>query len=375
MAISTASLSEIRDQIVSDIESKGGFTIPVLSKAVWYIWGFALAGIWMILYKYGSDAYKQRFAQTASRRFLILLGELIGVTIQPETIWEGQGQVVSTTATGNLEAGTQLVNNNTGVVYTVSVTIPKSIGTMTVDLVSTQGGDISDLQIGDILDFISPQPGLANTCTISAVTTAGEDEEDLETYRQRVINGYQKKPQGGAEADYEAWALEAPNVINAYPYAATDPGKVDIYIEVDNQPDGIPTIGQLTATEDYILYDPVTGKKTRRPVTAEPVLKAITRKAFDVTILALSPDTGTIRAAIEEAISANLIGKAPYLQGLTITRNDTISDSEITSVVQSVISDYAATVSEVTVYDSGTPVDNYVLQEGEKAKSGTVSYV
>jgi uncharacterized phage protein gp47/JayE len=375
MAITAPTLKEIQSQVVSDISTKTSQTIPLLSKAVWRVWGFALAGIWIILFKFGTDAYKQRFAQTANRQFLILLGELIGITIQPATIWDGEADVVSTTAVGTLDAGTQLVNNNTGVVYTVTTTITKTVGTLTFKLSATQGGEIGDLQVSDILDFVSPQPGLENTATISLVNTSGENEEDLEVYRGRVIDGYQKKPQGGAEADYELWGEEAPNVINIYPYAAATPGQVDVYVEVDNQTDGIPTAQQLIDTEVYINFDPVTGKKTRRPVTAEVNMFPITRIVFDVNITGLSPDTPDNRATILSAITQNLLAKEPYIQGLSITRNDTISRAEMFSLVQVTAAALGATVSAVTIELLSVLIDLHVLGAGEKSKVGTVTYI
>jgi uncharacterized phage protein gp47/JayE len=375
MAITSPKLSEIQAQIVSDIESKTSQTIPLLSKAVWRIWGFALAGVWLILFKYGTDAFKQRFAQTASRKWLIIAGEQIGVFIQAATVFEGEAEVESTTDTGTLDADTQLVNNNTGVVYTIDTTVVKAIGTMTFDLTATVGGEIGDLQVGDTIDFVTPIPGLANTAEITVITTSGEDEEDLETYRGRVIDGYQKKPQGGASADYEQWGLEAPNVINIYPYANILPGIVDIYVEVDNQTDGIPTSAQLDATEQYILFDPTTGSAKRRPVTAELNILAITRSSFDVEITGLSPDTPDIRNTIEDAIDQNLAAKEPYIQGLTITRNDTISQPELFALIQTTAAALGSTISSVTVELLSVAINLHVLDAGEKAKTGTVSYV
>lgn len=376
MAISAPKLSDIQSQIVSDIESKTGQSIPLLAKAVWKIWAFALAGIWLILYKYGSDAFKQRFAQTASRKFLILIGGLIGINIQSATIWDGQAQVTSTTDQGNLEAGIQLVNNNTGTVYTVTTTIAKSIGTMTFDLASTVSGEIGDLLVSDVLDFVSPIPGLANTATISTVTTSGEDEEDLEIYRRRVINGYQKKPQGGAEADYEEWGLEASNAISIFPFPTPSvPGQVDIYAEVDNQTDGIPTSAQLTTIEQYIKYDPTTGRKTRRPMTAELNMYAITRSAYDLNITGLSPDTTDNRTAINTAVTELLLAKAPYVDGLTVTRNDSISQAECFSTVFTTASNLGATISGVTLEKASVQIDLDVLSAGEKAKLGTITWI
>ena len=374
MALTTPTIKEIQSNIINDLEIKLGQTIPFLSKLVFRILAYALAGVWIILYKYGVDQFNQRFAQLALDFYLVLLGEIIGVVRQPATTWKGEAEFTSTT-TGTLQPNTQLVNNNTGVVYLVTEAATLISGTVTIKLVSTTGGEIGNLDVADVLTFVSPPPGVADTAEISLITIVGEDLEDLEVYRQRVIDGYQKKPQGGALADYELWAEEAPNVINAYPYAGSDPAEIDVYIEVDNQTDGIPTAAQRTATLAYINFDPITGKATRRPVRAIVSVLPISRSAYDVEVIGLTPDTADIRSAIETGLSALFLSKENYIQGLSISRNDTISRSEAQSIVQAVAQQNEATVSNVIVRKSGTIIDLDVLDPGEKAKKGNVTYV
>jgi len=374
MAISTPTIREIQQRIVSDIESETGQTIPLISKAVFRILAFALAGAWIILYKYGTDAFKQRFVQTANETFLALLGELVDVFRQPATVWSGECDVISNVETGDISAGTQLINNNTGIVYRVSTGVNLSIGTVTFQCASTQGGALGNLNAGDVLDFVSPPAGTESSATVSASTIAGEDQEPLETYRQRVLDAYQKKPQGGALADYEQWAKEAPNVINAYPYASATPGQVNVYIEVDDQTDGIPTSDQLDAALNYIKFDPVTGRARRRPVTAEVFTLPIDRLTFDFEIISLSPDTPEIRDDIEDALTELMLQKAPYIQGLSITRADTISQAEAISITQRVAQDAGSTISGVNVRESGSLINLYVLGEGEKAKAGSFTF-
>jgi uncharacterized phage protein gp47/JayE len=315
MALPTPTLLEIQAIIVSDLETKFSQTIPLLPKAVWRIVALIIAGVWIILYKYGSDAFKQRFPQTANDFWLEILGQLLNVFRQAATTWEGQGEVESTT-TGTLPPGTQFINNNTGQVYLTTTEKILSVGTLTLDLKAGEGGALGDLQIGDIINFVSPVPGLAETVEITLTSVDGEDIEDIEVYRRRVLDAYQKKPQGGASSDYEQWAEEAPNVINAYPYPGVKPSEVVVYIEVDNQTDGIPTAPQLAAALAYINFDPVTGRATRRPVTAEVSTAAISRRVFDVKIVGLSPDNAENRAAIEATLTEYFLEKEMYILGL-----------------------------------------------------------
>jgi len=374
MALTTPTIKEIQTNIISGLETKFGQTVPILEKAVWRVLALILAGVWIVLYKIGSDAFKQRFVQTANDTSLQILGELLKVFRQAATVWEGEGEVESTT-TGTLAPGTQLVNNNTGTVYLTKTQATLIVGTVTLELKAGTGGAAGDLQIGDIINFVSPIPGLADSVETTLITIAGEDQEDIEVYRRRVLDAYQKKPQGGASADYEQWSEEAPNVINAYPFVGALLGQVNVYIEVDNQTDGIPTAPQLTATLAYINFDPETGKATRRQTGAEVFTLAISRRIFDTEIVGLSPDTAENKAFVEAAVIAHLLTKEPYIEGLSITRNDAITRSGVQTVIQLVVDSIGATISNVNLEESGAPVDLEILGEGEKAKSGVITYV
>ncbi len=372
MALSTPTISEITANIVADIEAEYGQTIPILAKAVFRVWAFIQAGVFIILYKFGTEQFKQRFVQTANETFLALLGDQVGVVRTPAQIWAGTGSVPVTTTGGVIQAGTQLVNNATGIVYIV--TPSKAIilsPTETMTLQSTVGGDISNLVVNDEITFVSPQPGIGDTVTITIVSQEGADIEPIEQYRQRVLDRYQKQPQGGALADYELWAEEAVNVINAYPYAGTTPGTVEVFIEVDNQTDGIPTAPQLAAALASINFDPVTGRATRRPVTAEVTTEAIVRTTFVVEVQTLNPDTPDIREAIDDAVEDLFLDKEPFIQGLSIIRRDTITNAETTSIVSTVASANGSTVNNVVTKEGGVPFALRTLGQGEKAKVTT----
>lgn len=374
MALTSPTIVEIQNSIISDIETRFGQTIPALAKSVFRILALIFAGVWIVLYHFGTDAYKQRFPQTANDFFLQILGELLNVFRQAATTWEGEGEVESTT-TGTLPPGTQLINNNTGVVYLTKTETVLAVGTVTLELQAGDGGAIGDLQLGDTIDFVSTPSGLAESVEITLISIVGEDQEDIEVYRRRVLDAYQKKPQGGASADYEQWAEEAPNVINAYPYVGPLPGQVYVYIEVDNQTDGIPTAPQLVVALAYINFDPDTTRATRRQTGAEVFTQAISRRVFDVEVVGLSPDTSENRAEINTALTEYFLQKEPYILGLSITRNDTVSKSGVQSVVQIVVDSLGATISAANLTESGTPVDQEVLGEGEKGKLGVLSYV
>ena len=92
---------------------------------------------------------------------------------------------------------------------------------------------------------------------------------------------------------------------------------------------------------------------------------------FTVEVDNLNPDTPDIRTAIDDAVEALFLTKEPFIQGLTVTRNDTISDAETTAIVQTVAAASGSVISDVIVKEGGIPLDIRTLGKGEKAKVTT----
>jgi uncharacterized phage protein gp47/JayE len=374
MALPTPSIQEIAESIVSDIESKTNQTIPSLAKSVFNVLSLAIAGVWIILYKYGSWQFNQIFPQLADEKFLELLGENKRIFRTPAVAWVGDVDI-TVLADSDIDAGTQLVNNATGIIYLVQTTEATTTPTHTSSIQAATAGEIGDLQVGAVLDFVNPPSTFGRQATVSAVTTAGSDKEDLEVYRGRVVDAYQKQPQGGALADYEQWANETANVINTYPYAGSEPPDVDVYIEVDNQTDGIPTAGQKAAALANINFDPITGRATRRPVTANVTVLGITRTAFDVEITGLSPDTSEIRSAIQDGVEQYFTDKEPFILGLSVNRVDKITLSGVTAAAENIASANSATFTTLDLELAASPITSYTLGTGEKAKlNGNITW-
>jgi uncharacterized phage protein gp47/JayE len=375
MALANLSIADIAENILSDIEAEIGQTIPRLAKMVFVILAYAIAGVWIILYKYSSDAYRQRFPQTASGIYLSYLGELVGLTRDVAIVWEGEAEIIATGNSGSIDADTQFLKTDTGKVFVVVTGVVIAPGTLTLSLIATEAGSESDLIVGDTLDIVSAIAGVEMSAIISAVTTPADDIEDLEDYRLRIIERYTARPQGGAAIDYVVWGKEAPNVSAIYPYSSTTPTEIDLYVEVDDQTDGIPTAGELTAVEAAVTYNPDTGVQDRKPLGVTVTAIAITRTEFDVELTTLNPDTPAIRAEISAALTALFLSKAPYIQGASISRVDTITYTEVVAIIYAVLQANSATVTSVSLEESATPVTIYPLGQGEKAKLGTLTYV
>lgn len=374
MALNAPTIQEIAENIIGDIEAKLGQTVPFLAKAVFRVMSNAFGGVWLLLYKQGVWLYNQTFPQLASEKFLAFLGENKGVIRAPGVGWEGTVTVTVLTD-DTLSAGQQLINNLTGVIYVVSATTAVTTPTHAVPIKSTTLGEISALQVGQNIDFVSPLGFVDSEVEVASTTTDAADQEDLEDYRDRVIDAYQKQPQGGALSDYEKWATETPDVINAYPYPGTLPSFIDVYIEVDDQPDGIPTAPQLAAALAYITFDPITGLQTRKPVSDIAATLPINRLPFNIDITGLDPDTPEARSAVQTSIENYFTGKEPYILGLSIERVDKITLFGVTSAAESAASALGSTFTTLVLKQGATPITEYTLGDGEKAKLGTLAWL
>lgn len=397
MSLSTPTTRDISDQIVAQLAASLGQTIPILPKAFCRVLAWALAGVFVLLFKYASFIFLQLFVAHASAEEtevngkkvvpLIEWGVLLGVG-RPlaGTRAEHLVSVTVTNQVGSLPSGTTLLRSETRVLYQTVAAVALNASTVQLRIKAIgdeSGGDgsgaIGNLTNGDELTFANQPPNVGTLATVVSQVVTGADAETTDAYRARIVRRVQRRPQGGAHADYQAWGEEVQGIVAIYPYAGelpggSGPGIVDIYVEADEassgSPDGIPTAPQLAAVLDAINMD-IGGKASRRPVNAAPLVMPITRAAFDFQILGLSPDTVDTRDAIKEGLDEYLRSREPYIVGLSsLPREDRITEAATSGIVDTIVNAYGATVTVVEM----TPGPAYTLEHGQKAKLGDVDW-
>jgi len=398
MALNVPTTEEIKDLIISQMELALNQAIPLLPKAFQRVLAKALSGVIIILYKYASFIFLQIFVTSATFTATTINGRIL----QPLLEWGrliGVGDPTSATnaelivdvtvenQTGFLQAGTQLTSNANQVLYSVTTDVALDAATIQANVLAVNdadntggGGVIGNLDLGSVISFVSPVDNVARDTVVDSTVTTGADGESVDAYRQRVIDRFQKKPQGGALADYEAWAEEVPGIINAYPYTG-DAGEVDVYSEAtpesSGSADGIPTAPQLQAVKDSIELDE-NGKATRRPVLAFVNSLPITRTSFDVDITGLVVDNeAQVKQDIDAGLTSYFLEREPFIVGLSVSpRTDKITVNNISAIVDDFVSAANGTFTSVAVEvtSSGSPFTEYQLGEGEKAKLNVVVY-
>ena len=393
MSLTTPTTKDISDNIVAQLEASLGQAIPLLPKSFLRVLSKVLAGVFVLLYKYGGFMFLQMFVQTASASAttvngkevipLVFWGRLIGVGDPvAATSAELLIDVTVETQTGVLPSGTQLVSTDNGVTYLTigAVLLDASTVQATVRAASDQsGGDgsgtIGNLEPGAVLSFANPLANVARSTTVNTQLVTGADAESTEAYRQRVIDRFQKRPQGGAYSDYEQWGEEAAGIINVYPYTGS-PGQVDVYSEATTEssgsPDGIPTTAQLQSVLDLINLDQ-NGLASRRNANAFVNSLPITRTGFDAVVTGITgvDNLGATQTDVVSALTEYFLSAEPFIAGLSIPpRKDQLTRTRVSAIVEDIVTAAGGTftAASFSLTSSSGNIASYVLGEGEKAK-------
>ena len=258
-------------------------------------------------------------------------------------------------------------------------------------------GVIGNLNEGDTLTIGTQIAGATTTATVTVggVINIGAEEEDEETYRERVLFAIRSTSGGGNATDYKTWAEEVAGVVAAYPYSGTPsspapgidassvPADRTIFIEVDSSidADGIAPTSILDEVREVVNNDPDTG--IARPplgLTDDTLyVESIVRTSVDVTITNFSIIDSALETQVKSDISTALteyfLSIKMYVPAVDLltNRNDKITDLSVGKIIQDILSVNNASAEEVAL-DIGGAVNSYQLSEGELAKLGTITY-
>lgn len=390
---------EISDNIINQLQAALNQSIPLLPKSFNRVLSKAIAAVLVTLFKYADWIGLQQLVASASGQEttilgkkvtpLVFWGELIGAGRPTEAT---RAEIVVTVTvlnqTGELPTGQQLVGKSNGVTYlsTTSTALDAPTVQIVARAVSDQSGGGGRGTVGNLVDgaavsFANPIDNVQRDAVVASQAVTGADAEPTEVYRQRVVDRFQKRPQGGAYADYQQWAEGVPGIINAYPYTG-DPGQVDVYAEAtpasSGSADGIPTNAQLEAVLNAINFDD-DGLAKRRNASAWPNVYPITRTGFDVDVSGITgvDDLAATRAEVAAAVREYFLQAAPYIPGLSVPpRRDRLTSTRLSAIVEDIVTARGGffTSARFTVSGTAANLQAYALAEGEKTKASTVGF-
>lgn len=159
-------------------------------------------------------------------------------------------------------------------------------------------GSTGNTDDGTGLILVSPITGLSSKAVADTIA-GGDDIEDVEVWRARIIDRWWYIPQGGADPDYIAWAKSIEGVSRAWVYRNYQgAGTVGVMIATDSDTDPTPPQSLIDEVFNFIApRSPVAGS---RLFVFGPTIRKID---FNIS---LYPDSSATRAAVTAELKAFL---------------------------------------------------------------------
>lgn len=383
MPYSRPTLTELRAQVASDIESNLSGSDALLRFSNLRILGTAQAGLAHLHYGYLDWIAKQAVPYTATGEYLEAWGALKNVTRKDAEA--ATGTVTFTGTAGYTVSSGLSLTAGDGTTFTLTAggTVSSS-GTVTVAAEAADTGTSGNISSGASLTLATAVTGINAAATAGEDFTGGTDQESDDDFRTRVLEAYQASPQGGAESDYVSWAEAVSGVTRAWcqpnGYGA---GTVVVYIMLDDSDatnDGFPvgtdgisssdtlpngnsrgtvaTGDQLTVA-DYIY--------TYQPVTALVYVCAPLRNELTFTISGLSTAGTTVQTNVTAAIEDVLLTNGSPLSG-------TVDLSDIQSAIAAVSNTEGFLITSIVDASGNTYSGNITSPYGYLPVVETVTY-
>lgn len=296
---------EIRSLASLGAQARGFFT-QAIPGAIASVWANTFTVFAKVLALLGFEQeqrrawlFRQMFAATAERAWLIRHGYELGLAIDPARAAQGTVAVQAAPYTV-IPAGLQYVRAD-GVTYTTLIGATATTASVSLPVQADAAGLAGNLDAGAALSLVGDPPtGMDAGALVEAGLVDGADEEPLEAFRARVLARKRRLAQGGSGPDWETWAREALAQIDRVwvDSFSNDARSVWVCFTVTDQENGIPTAAQVARVQGYIS-DPV-----RRPVTARAYAVAPLPLPIPVEIQGLTPDTLDVRTSVEAEVAA-----------------------------------------------------------------------
>jgi uncharacterized phage protein gp47/JayE len=313
MPWSTPTLREVRSLVRDSIHGSLPGSDATIANSVLRVMSDSQGALCFLTLEYIDWLSLQLLPDTAETEWLDRHGNIWLVNSDGTT---GRKQatlaVGSVTATGTagsiVPAGALIGGTGSSALATYQVTVQATIGSgaTAVELTALNAGTVGNMTQGDTLSFLVPPPGVDGGVTVVSLD-GGVDTETDNQLRARILQRIQQPPMGGAESDYEAWALAVPGVTRAWAFPnEMGPGTVTVRFLMDDlrsSDNGWPQPNDITAVADYI--------DKMRPVTVKDCYVVAPIKQFiDITIKSLSPDTTEVQGEILNSLQNMLLLRA-----------------------------------------------------------------
>lgn len=359
MPFARPTLGELVTRIRSDFRAGLGIAGPLLRRAMADVAGAVWAGAVHMLHGHIEFLGLQLFPDKSEAEFLLRQASMYGITPTPATF--AAGTVTATGTNGSPIAANTLLQVD-GNEYRVTTLATIASGTAIVSVQAVLAGAAGNVAAGVTMTFESPVTGVNTATTVNGPDgiADGFNQESIEEVRDNLQLRLREPPEGGADQDYEAWALAVAGVTRAWVYPVENGLGTVVVRFVTDEDDGTVTLpaSPLVAAVQAALSE-------QRPITAEVTAVAPTSLVVNFTI-DLTPDTADIRAAVIAELT-DLLRREAAPHAATGEPTGIIKLSHIRTAIGRAVEpgDYALTV----------PSADVVPALGQLAVLGTVTWL
>lgn len=296
-------MEEIYESLLAAFAERAGFTPEEGCDLAVRLW--AAAAQLQALDIQADWVLDQSFPQTAQGVYLDYQGELRGLTRLPAEKAAGTLRFSVETAPVSaltIPAGTVCMTEDEVRFQTTAAAV-LAAGTLSADAPAEalEGGANGNAAAGAIR-LLTACPLAITGCTNPAAFSGGSDAEDDETFRQRIMESYQRLPNGANAAWYEQTAMNYGGVAAARAVGrARGTGTVDVYVATKQ---GVPGAELLAGLEAEL--------QEKREIAVDVEVKAPTVQSVNVTV-AVAPEAGAafeaVKTRVEQSITTFFTGR------------------------------------------------------------------
>jgi uncharacterized phage protein gp47/JayE len=353
MAVPIPTINQLYTDILGQLESELGITIPLFGRNFLRALAAVQAAKLKLIYLMIGDVQKNIFVDTADPESIGGTLERFGRVKLGRSPFSAQSGTYTVGVTGT--AGAVIKASSTfksdddssspSMLYQLDNDYTLTGISDTIDVRALEGGLDSKLVISDTLTATAPIANVESSVIVTIELIPPLSAESIEDYRAKAIEAYQLEPQGGAATDYRLWSADAQGVAKVYPYVKQGfAGEIELFVEatiVDSSDGkGTPTPAILTDVESVVEFDPDTTKplneRGRRPVGVFNIdFNPVTIKEIDVEITGYQNLTPTIQSSIDNAIEAFINEVRPFVDAADVlaNKNDILSINNLTFVI------------------------------------------
>jgi uncharacterized phage protein gp47/JayE len=372
---------DIQESLKNDFINKLNLSNEDL-KYVLNAFNMVISAQFKLVYLYLSDIQNNVYPDTADIEgnggTLERLGRIY-LNRNPKPATPGIFEIeVTGTIGGFLRSGLTFKSNedskNPGQVFVLDNDFTLVSATGIIEVRSIGGGTEYDLNLGDKLTITEPVIGVTNIAEVVTIINQPLSSENIEDYRQAILDAIQLEPNGGAKTDYRLWAADAQGVRKVYPYVRNNnAGIVDVYVEASETDSidglGTPSASILNDVRDVIEFDPDNTKplneRGRRPIQAIIYALPIVITPVDVQIIGLQDSSTAVRNSIESNLITYLKTVRPYVAGgdLARNKNDVLYSGRVQSIATDVL-ESSNFFTDFIMQVNGVTVSNYEFNLG-----------